>query len=84
MSSRKTIQPDPHPASSRELAPSDFLLFGHIRRKLIKYDIHDRQSLSCTITLIFDETGHETLMPVETWINRLERVIQHEREYFHQ
>jgi hypothetical protein len=54
-------------------------------RKLTEYDITDRQSLKSAIAHIFDEIGQETLIAVlETWINRLEWVIEHEGESFHQ
>jgi hypothetical protein len=80
----KRIERAQHPASSPDLAPKDFFLFGDIKSKLTEYDIPDRQSLQSVITHIFDEIGQETLITVfETWINRLKWVIEHEVEYLH-
>jgi hypothetical protein len=36
---------DTAPGLQSELAPSDFFLFGYIKRKFTKYGIPDRQSL---------------------------------------
>jgi hypothetical protein len=83
MSSRKKIQRIAHPAYSPGLPPSNFFLFGCIKRKVTEYDIADRQSLKGAITHIFDEIGQETLIAVfGTWPNRLAWVIEHERECF--
>jgi hypothetical protein len=85
MSSRKKIQRIRNPAHSPDLTPSDFFLFGYIKRKLTEYDIPNRQSLKSTITHIFDEIGQATLIAVfETCANGLELVIEHEGECFHQ
>jgi hypothetical protein len=85
MSSRKKIQWMAHLAHRSDDAPSDFFLFGHIKRKLTEYDIPDQQSLTNPITHIFHEIGQETFIAIfEIWINRLERVIQHEGEYLYQ
>jgi hypothetical protein len=52
MSSRKKIRRIPHPAYSPDLAPSDFFLFDHIKRKLTEYDIPKRPSLKSAITTV--------------------------------
>jgi hypothetical protein len=57
MSSGKNIQRILHLAYSLNLAPSDFFLFGYVKRKLTEYDTHDWQSLESAITHIFDEIG---------------------------
>jgi hypothetical protein len=49
----------PHPAYSPDLVPSTFFLFGHIKRKLIEYDIPDWKSFKTAITHIFDEIGQK-------------------------
>jgi hypothetical protein len=85
MSSRKKIQRIPRLADSPDLAPSDLFLFGDTKRKPTEHDIPDRQSLTGAIIHISNEIGQKTLMAVfETWINRLEWVIEHEEEYFDQ
>jgi hypothetical protein len=69
----KKIQRTPHPTYSPDLAPSDFFLFGYIKRELTEYHIPDRESLKSAITHILDEIGQETLITVfETWISRFE------------
>jgi hypothetical protein len=71
----------PHPAYIPDFAPSDFFLFGYIKRQFTEYNIPDRQSLKNAITRIFDKIGQETLIAIfETWINRLKWVIEHEGE----
>jgi hypothetical protein len=85
MSSPKRIQRIPHPAYNPDFAQFDFFPCDSIKRKLIDYDVLNRQSLKCAITHIFDEIGTEIFTAVfETWINRLEWVVEHERECFHQ
>jgi hypothetical protein len=77
----KNIQRISHPDYSPDLAPSDFFLFGCIKQKLTENNIPDRQSLKNAIAQIFDETKQETLRAVfETWINRLEWVMEHDGE----
>jgi hypothetical protein len=44
MSSHKKIQPIRRPARSPDLAPSDFFLFGYVKRKLTEYNLLDRQT----------------------------------------
>jgi hypothetical protein len=81
----KEIRRTPEPVYSPDLATSDFLPFGYIRRKLTKYDVPNRQSTKRAITHIFDEIRQETPIAVfETWINRIKWVIKHKGEYFHQ
>jgi hypothetical protein len=62
MSSRKKIQRILHAADNPDLAPCDFFLFGYVKRKLIEYDIPDRQNLKIATTHVFDEIGQETFI----------------------
>jgi hypothetical protein len=64
MYSRKKIQQILHPAYSPDFAPSDFFLFGHIKRKLPECDIPTQQNVESAITHIVDEIGQETLIDV--------------------
>jgi hypothetical protein len=54
----------PKPSYSPNIAPSDFVLFGYLKKKLTEYDIPDRVRLKLAITHIFSEIGQETLIPV--------------------
>jgi hypothetical protein len=38
----QTVQRIPHPDYSPDLGPSEFFLFGYIKRKLTEYDISDQ------------------------------------------
>jgi hypothetical protein len=49
----KKIQRITHPAYSPDLAPSDFFLFGSVKRKLTEYDIPGRQCLRCDCRNVF-------------------------------
>jgi hypothetical protein len=85
MSSSKKIQRIPHSAYSPEIAPNNFFLFCHIKRKLTEYDIPDRQSFKSATTHIFDEIEQKTVIGIiETRTNMLEWVREQEGEYFHQ
>jgi hypothetical protein len=85
MSSRNKVPADTAPGLQPGPRTKCFFLFGYIKRKLTEYDIPGRESLKSSTTYIFDETEQETIIIVfETWINRLEWVIEHEGEYFHE
>jgi hypothetical protein len=58
------IQRTPHPAYSADLAPSDFFLFGYIKRRLTEHHIPDEQSLKNAIAPIFNEIRQKTLTAV--------------------
>jgi hypothetical protein len=67
--------------TSHEVTSSSLAL----KRKLAEYDIRDRHNLRGAITHIFDEIEQETHITVfETWINRLEWVVEHEGDCIHQ
>jgi hypothetical protein len=75
----------PHPAYSRDRAPSDFFLFGALKTKLQNYEIYSREDLILAIRAIFDEIPKETLNSVYvSWIKRLRQVIKNEGKYFHE
>jgi hypothetical protein len=68
-----------HLASSPDLAPSNFFLFGDIREKLFDYNCESREDLLNAITEIFIGIGHGMLLSVfGSWVNRLKWVIKHE------
>jgi hypothetical protein len=74
----------PHPAYSPDLAPSDFFLFGTVKRELQNYEVHSRGELILAIQAIFDAIPKETLTSVYVaWIKRLKWVIKNEGKYFH-
>jgi hypothetical protein len=72
----------PHPAYSRDLAPSDFFLFGHIKEKLSDYNCEGREDILNAITEIFTGADQEVLLSVfESWANRVKWVTKHQRKY---
>jgi hypothetical protein len=72
-------EPLPHPACSLDLAPSDFFLFGYIKRKLPDYNCESREDLLNVITELFTGIKQEVLLSVfESWVNQRKRVIKHE------
>jgi hypothetical protein len=72
----------PYPPSSPDLAPSDFFLFGYVKRKLMEYHAESPSELLIRIRVIFSEIPRETLNAVFLdWIERLRRCIDNNGEY---
>jgi hypothetical protein len=53
-----------HPASSPDLAPSNFFLSEYFKEKLTDFDCRSREDLKIAITSIFNEIDKETLVAV--------------------
>jgi hypothetical protein len=69
----------PHTDCSPDLAPSDFFLFGYIRRKLSDYDCESGEDLLNALTEFWTGGDQEMLANVfESWVNRLKWVMKHE------
>jgi hypothetical protein len=71
----------PHPLYSPDLAPSDFFLFGYVKRKLM--DI----ALKLHLNFLFD-SGYSGGNPAEDiersfleWMERLQKCLQVDGEY---
>jgi hypothetical protein len=73
-----------HSAYSRDLAPSDFFLFGYLKEKLTDFDYRSREDLKSAITSIFNEIDKENLVAVfVSWIDRLKWLIRKKGRYYH-
>jgi hypothetical protein len=73
-----------HPAYSPDAAPSDFFLFGHLKREMIGFRASSPEEILCEIRRIFDQIPKETLLAVyNNWIARVEWIIMHQGEYYH-
>jgi hypothetical protein len=65
-----------HPPYSPDLAPSNFFLFGDVKRKLIRYHAESQSELLIRIRAILSEIPRETLNAVVLeWMERLRKCI---------
>jgi hypothetical protein len=72
----------PHPPYSPDLAPSDFFLFGHVKRKLMGYHAEAAAELFLRVGAILAEIPRETLSAVfHRWMDRLRTCIDMPGEY---
>jgi hypothetical protein len=62
----------PHLPYSPDLAPSDFLLFGYVKRKLMGYHAESPSELLNRIRVILSEIPRETLNAV--FLESMERL----------
>jgi hypothetical protein len=73
----------PQPAYGPDLAPSDFFLFGFLKRQLQGVPFTDRDALKSTRGQIFGEIDREVLISLFVeWMERLEWVIKNGGEYY--
>jgi hypothetical protein len=73
----------PQPAYSPGPAPSDFFLFGFLKRQLQGVHLADREVLKSRICQIFGEIDREVLISVfMEWMERLQWVIENGWEYY--
>jgi hypothetical protein len=73
----------PQPAYSPDLAPSDFFLFGFLKRQLQGVNLADREALKIRIRQIFGEINREVLISVFVeWMEPLQCVIKNGGEYY--
>jgi hypothetical protein len=73
------------PAHSPDLTPSDFLLFGFLKRQLQGVHLADREAVKSRICQIFSEIDREVLISVFVeWMEWLQWVIKNEWEYHNQ
>lgn len=72
----------PHPAFSPDLAPSDFFLFGYLKKCLEGQSFQTRDELFSMINQILSEIPEQMLKDsFEEWKKRLEEVIRLEGSY---
>jgi hypothetical protein len=63
----------PHQAYNPDRSPSDFFLFGTVKRELQNDENHSREDLILAIKAIFDELSKEALNSFcVSWIKRFE------------
>jgi hypothetical protein len=73
----------PQSAYSLDLAPSDFFLFGFLKRQLQGVHLADLETLKSRICQIFGEIDREVLISVFVELmERLQRVIKNGGEYY--
>jgi transposase len=66
----------PHPPYSPDMAPSDFFLFGYVKRKLMGYHAERPSELLIRIRAIFSEIRRVTLNAVFLeWMERLRKCL---------
>jgi hypothetical protein len=71
-----------HHPYSPDLAPSDFLLFGYVKGKLMGYRAETAFELLVRIRVILGEIPRETLNAVFLeWMERLQNCVQVDGEY---
>jgi hypothetical protein len=64
------------------LAPSDFVLFGYVKGKLMGYRAETPSELLVRIRVILDEILQETLKTVFlVWMERLQKYVQVDGEH---
>jgi histone-lysine N-methyltransferase SETMAR len=72
----------PHPLYSPDLAPSDFYLFGYVKRCLAGLSFEDADQLLVTVEGAFEGIGKVTLQAVFLeWMDRLRKCIATNGEY---
>jgi transposase len=65
-----------HPPYSPDLAPSDFFLFGYVKRKLMGYRVESKSELLVRIGVILAEIPRDVLNAVFLeWMDRLQKYI---------
>lgn len=73
----------PHPPYSPDIAPSDFFLFGYLKRKLRDWAINSFEDLVFAISTEMIRISKEVLENVfNNWLKRLEKVITENGEYY--
>jgi transposase len=72
----------PYPPYSPDLAPSDFFLFGHMKRLLQGTEFHTAEELLDGVVRILADIPLETLMATfHEWLQRLQAYIDNDGEY---
>jgi hypothetical protein len=72
----------PHPPYSPDLAPSDFYLFGCVKRPLAGLSFEDANQLLAAVESVLEGIEKVTLQAVFLeWMDRLRKRIDTNREY---
>jgi hypothetical protein len=73
---RNEMKRTPHPLYSPDLAPSDFFLFGYVKRKSMGYRAESESELLVRIGVILAQIPREVLNAVFFgWMDRLQQCI---------
>ena len=73
----------PHPAYSPDVAPSDFYLFGRVKKRLEGFEFESPLEVFDKIIEIFDGNSYEERLTVfQEWQNRLDFVRIHNGKYY--
>jgi hypothetical protein len=76
------LKPAPHPPYSPDLAPSDFFLFGYVKRTLQGSEFQTVEELLAAVVGILNAIPTETLNSTfHEWIRRLQPCIDTDGEY---
>jgi histone-lysine N-methyltransferase SETMAR len=79
---RNPLKRLPHPPYSPDISPSDFYLFGKVKRELIGREIpEDRDLLEAVIEILNGISTDELQRVFRSWIERVEKVIAAEGDY---
>jgi hypothetical protein len=71
-----------HPPCSPDLAPSDFYLFGYVKRRLVGPSFKDADQLLAAVKGVLEGIEKMTLQAVFLeWVDRLRKCIAIKREY---
>jgi hypothetical protein len=74
---RNGMKRAPHPPDSPDLAPSDFFLFGCVKRKLMGYRAENESELLVHIGVILAEIPRDLLNAVFLeWMDGLQKCLQ--------
>jgi transposase len=81
--SKIPIHVSPHPLYSPDLVPLDVFLFGYLKEKMIGFEFDFADDLLDWIKAEFESITDAVLEVIfESWINRVEKCIQYEGDYF--
>jgi hypothetical protein len=73
----------PHPPYSPDIAPSDFFLFGDVKRQLMGKHFSSAEELMAALEEILEMYTSTTLISVmDEWVTRLEAIIDAKGEYY--
>jgi hypothetical protein len=73
---RNGMKRAPHPPCSPDLAPSDFFLFGHMKRKMMGYRAESESELLVRIRVMLAEIPRDIVNAVFFgWMDRLQHCI---------
>jgi histone-lysine N-methyltransferase SETMAR len=76
------MKPAPHPPYSPDLAPSDFYLFGYVKRCLAGLSSEDANQLLAAVEGVLEGINKVTLQAVFLeWMDRLRKYITTNGEY---